>query len=239
MIALAAGLDAEALRDAFAEHGRVAIPDFLGGADAALLRDHLRRRDDWSQVLNAGDKVYDLDRATRDALSPEQRSALDRAVHAGARHGFQYRYEAIRVPDDDDARRAAGGPLCDFARFLSSGPARDLLRVITGRADIAFADAQATAYAPGDFLTEHDDAVAGKHRRAAYVFGLTPGWRAEWGGLLMFHTQAGRVEGWVPAFNTLSLFSVPQPHSASAVTQAAPSRRYSITGWLRAAPPLR
>jgi Rps23 Pro-64 3,4-dihydroxylase Tpa1-like proline 4-hydroxylase len=29
--------------------------------------------------------------------------------------------------------------------------------------------------------------VAGKNRVAAYVLNLTPRWRVEWGGLLMFH----------------------------------------------------
>ena len=100
---------------------------------------------------------------------------------------------------------------------------------------VAFADAQATAYAPGDFLTGHDDAVGGKKRLAAYVFGLTPVWRVEWGGLLLFHGSDGDVDaGLAPRFNTLNVFAVPQTHSVSMVTRAAPSRRYSITGWLRA-----
>jgi Rps23 Pro-64 3,4-dihydroxylase Tpa1-like proline 4-hydroxylase len=66
------------------------------------------------------------------------------------------------------------------------------------------------------------------------VFGLTPQWRIEWGGLLLFHGADGQVErGFVPRFNSLALFAVPQLHSVSMVTRAAPYRRYSITGWLR------
>ena len=118
---------------------------------------------------------------------------------------------------------------------MSTDRVRDFLRTITGSAEIEYADAQATAYAPGDFLTVHDDAVEGKFRRAAYVFGLTPVWRLEWGGLLLFHGSDGHVDcGWVPTFNTLNLFKVPQLHSVSEVTQAAAYRRYAITGWLRA-----
>ena len=110
-----------------------------------------------------------------------------------------------------------------------------MLRDVTGEDRIAFADAQATAYAPGDFLTGHDDAVGGKKRLAAYVFGLTPVWRVEWGGLLLFHGSDGDVDaGLAPRFNTLNVFAVPQTHSVSMVTREAPSRRYSITGWLRA-----
>jgi len=90
-----------------------------------------------------------------------------------------------------------------------------------------------TAYGHGDFLTGHDDDLAGSGRAAAFVLGLTPQWRLEWGGLLMFH-ELGQVPFWGmgPQFNTLDLFAVPKYHSVSLVSPAAPRRRYSITGWL-------
>lgn len=201
--------------------------------DARWWQAHLRGRDDWRQVLNSGDKVYELDRTTRSQMAADKKAALDDAVHAGARSGFQYRYETLRVPDDPAARHQSDDPLARFAEWMSGDGIRDLVERITGIGGIGFADAQATAYAPGDFLTAHDDDVAGKRRKAAYVFGLSAPWRAEWGGILMFH-GGGSVEGFVPSFNTLNLFRVPQLHSVSEVTRAAPSRRYAITGWLRA-----
>jgi len=75
--------------------------------------------------------------------------------------------------------------------------------------------------------------VKNSRRKAAFVFGLTPQWRPEWGGLLLFH-EPGEIEisGMVPQFNTLDLFSVPRFHSVSQVTRAAPRRRYCVTGWL-------
>ena len=188
-------------------------------------------------VLNSGDKLFELDRPTQASLGDARARQLEQAVHEAARTGFQYRYESIRVPDDAEQRAEKGTLLDILAEFLSSGAARDMLRAVTGARDIAFADAQATCYRPGDFLTAHDDAVAGKARRAAYVLGLTPGWRAEWGGLLLFHGKAGRIDdGFVPAFNSLSLFAVPQDHSVSFVAPFAPVHRYSITGWLRSGP---
>ena len=87
-----------------------------------------------------------------------------------------------------------------------------------------------------------DDTAAlqalGKDRIAAYVFGMTPRWRPEWGGLLLFHGEnEASVSGNVPRYNTLDLFKVPQRHSVSIVTPAAPTRRYAITGWLRRGSP--
>jgi Rps23 Pro-64 3,4-dihydroxylase Tpa1-like proline 4-hydroxylase len=65
---------------------------------------------------------------------------------------------------------------------------------------------------------------------------MTPQWRPEWGGLLLFHADDdSAVHGHVPRFNTVDLFAVPQRHSVSMVAAAAPARRFAVTGWLRAA----
>ena len=227
--------DAAALARAFAADGFVQIPDFLAGDAAERLHRLLRERRDWRQVVASESGAVELDRQARAAMAPEQRQALDDAVYARARAGFQYRYETIRVPDEAEARAAWGDPLASLAAWLSTGEARAFLRIVTGADDIAFADAQATAYSPGDFLTGHDDAVEGKGRRAAYVLGLTPQWRLEWGGLLLFHGADGHVaRGLTPAVNSLNLFAVPAMHSVSEVTRAAAFRRYAVTGWLRA-----
>jgi SM-20-related protein len=234
MFRLNPALDPEALAAAFAAERRLQIRDFLHPDDAAAIYAECRSREDWRQIVNSCDQVYDLDRPTRAAMSAEQKEALDQAVYAGAREGFQHRYEAIRVPDAEVEREASDDPFAKFALWLSGGEARDFLRGVIGRSELEFADAQATAYGPGDFLTGHDDAVEGKDRLAAYVFGLTRQWRAEWGGLLLFHDTEGDVErGLTPRFNTLNLFAVPQLHSVSMVTRAAPYRRYAVTGWLR------
>lgn len=229
--------DPDGLATAFRMHGRVEIPALLGPGEADRLRTHLLGRQDWVQVMNAGDNVYELSRAGFEQLSPEQRAELDARIAASARDGFQYRYESIRVPDEPEARAARGTPLDSFVGFLSSPPLLDLLGAITGANDIAFADGQATAYGSGHFLTRHDDDVASKHRRAAYVFGLAPDWRAEWGGLLMFHRADGSIaEAYAPVMGTLRLFSVPVIHSVSYVAPFAPEPRLSVTGWLRADP---
>lgn len=225
-------LNVAVLAREYAATGRLHIPGLLAGDAADALHGELRGRDDWQQVITSGARVVELSRPVRAAMTADQRQALDDAVYAGARQGFQYRYESIRVPDDAASRTTSSDLLARFAAWLSDGEARDFLRNVTAASDIAFADAQATAFSPGDFLTGHDDEVGGKMRRAAYVFGLTPVWRPEWGGLLLFHHGVD-VTGLVPAFNTLNLFRVPQLHSVSEVTRAAAYRRYSITGWLR------
>lgn len=235
MVRLKKGHDVQALSRALQAFGHVHIPDFLDAVDAAALYDALRQRSDWNQVLTTTSGFVELDRTTRSGLDAAKAKALDDAVYAQARQGFQYRFETVRVPDSASERAAGDDIVFRFAEMMSAGEGRDFLRAVTGADDIQYADAQGTAYSPGDFLTGHDDKIEGKSRRAAYVFGLTPVWRLEWGGLLLFHGADGHVErGLVPGFNSLNLFSVPQMHSVSEVTRAAAYRRYAITGWLRA-----
>jgi len=108
------------------------------------------------------------------------------------------------------------------------------MREVTGLNDIAFADAQATLYRPGDFLTTHDDKTGGHKRRAAYVLNMTPGWCPDWGGILQFFDERGNVsQGFVPAFNALNVFRVPAEHAVSQVALFG-GFRYSVTGWLHA-----
>lgn len=217
----------------FLRTGVVQIPSFLSDHIVAKLLMRLRQGSDWVRTLNDGDSVFEFDRSAQDAWSDDQRAALESRVYANARAGFQYRYECIRVADSQEERSRSEDLLARLAEELSSGPVRELLRTITARPDIDFADLQATSYSPGDFLTAHDDNVAGKGRVAAYTLGLTPQWRPEWGGLLMIRDRSQQLQTIIPELNTLTIFHVPLVHWVSEVTRAAALRRFMLTGWLR------
>lgn len=224
-------LDVDALSAAFAASGRIRIDSFLDAASAAALHQELVASRDWRLTANRGEQVIDFADAQLRAFGPDQWAKLRRAVELGGRYGFQFCYETIRLAHDGDSGDSL---LARFADFMSSPAVVGLVRSITGAADIGFADAHASRYRAHHFLTTHDDRVDQMGRRAAYVLGLTPEWRPDWGGLLLFHDANGNiVRGEVPAFNTLDLFSVPQPHSVSWVTPLAAAPRYAITGWLR------
>ena len=231
-------LDRERIADAYRAGARLRIPQFLAADGAERLLAALEASDAWKLILNQDDRVIEFDRPAQAAMTPEKKVQLARALNAGAVKGFQYCYETIKAPHADAERAADPTPLNEFARFLSSPEVIELLRAVTGAGDITFADAQATAYGPGHFLTPHDDLAPKQQRRVAYVLNLTPQWHVEWGGLLTFHDDSSKLaEAFIPAFNTLNLFSVPQLHSVSFVTPFAPRRRYSVTGWLRTGTP--
>lgn len=229
-------LDLHAIEQEYAANGRVRINDLLGEEAVDELYHYLNDRTDWWHMMNTDGGLVELSRSQRARMSKKRLAALDAEVHVIAQLGFQYRYEGLRVPDSSNGPGGATGLLADFARLMSSAPMLQMLRTVTGATELAFTDGHATAYGPGDFLTGHDDDVPGKDRLAAYVFGLTPQWRPEWGGLLLFHgPRDATAFALAPRFNTLDLFAVPQRHSVSMVTPAARYRRYAVTGWLRKA----
>jgi SM-20-related protein len=230
-------IDWDEVSQRFAATQRVQIPSFLGEAAADALRGTLLCRSDWRHVISAGAKVFEIARGDLDQMPTEAKAELERALHAEATHGFRFRYDLIRTPDDLPPVADSEDPLIGFARLMNDPGTIDRFRTLAPGLDLDFADAQATRYNKGDFLTRHDDDVAGKGRQLAYVLSLTPDWLPEWGGLLLFNgADGGIVETFVPSFNTLNLFAVPQPHSVSYVAPYAGAARISVTGWLRKAP---
>lgn len=224
------GLDVGALAKSYSEHRKLRLSGLLASG-AIGLHDHLQQSKEWIHLVTGTKGILEHDRLARSRLGRERINEIGLEAQRRARQAFQYRYEAIRVPDscedtDDD-------PLAQFAALMASAKMKEFLGSIIGAPVGGFADGQATAYGPGDFLTLHDDAVDGKNRLAAFVYGLTPGWRLDWGGLLLFHGDRDRdAEALAPRFNTLDLFAVPRAHSVSLVSWAAAHRRYAITGWL-------
>lgn len=126
-----------------------------------------------------------------------------------------------------DMKKAETGILQEYANFLNSAEFIEPMKEITGKTNATYVAAEATCYSKGCFLGEHDDAFD-PDNLVAFVFYLTPEWRADWGGILMF--ENGIIP---PMWNTLGLFTVPVKHFVSSVSPAATKNRYSVTGWLK------
>lgn len=228
--------DVDVLAARYASAGCVSVPEFLPFELACAIAEELSASNLWVEIFRAGEKVYEMPHAEFLALSPDRKVSLRSLVEAAAQDGLQYRYRAIRVAEDPTERNRRGLALDHFANVLNTPGTMKLLQAITGSTHIAFADAQATDYRAGDFLTTHDDAIEGKNRLFAYVYSLTPRWQADWGGLLLLE-DGECVSGFLPAFNVLRLFAVPRRHHVSLVAPWVDARRLSITGWLRSVAP--
>lgn len=224
-------LNRSALADQFGRRGRINIPEILTRRSADRLHFCLSREVKYRLCTNLQGRARALEN-----LTEQERHAVSAAAwrEVGI-EGFQFLYEMHLVTLAGEPYAGPHHYLASLVQFLNGPEFLGFAREITGIADIAFADAQATLYGTGHFLTAHDDDVRESKRRVAYVLGLTPVWRPEWGGLLEFPAPDGEIEtGFLPGFNTLKLFRVPQSHYVSVVAPYARSNRYSVTGWLRA-----
>ena len=232
------GIDPAAMAPVLAKFGRLHIPGVFAPGVAERLYRSLETDMAWRRntIGENGNQNFYVDVLERQP--PEWKAALRQAIEAKATEGFQFLFDTYPVSDELEAGNRTGLACEAVYDFLNGEAGLGFLRRLTGDNRIAYVDAQATRYLPGHFLTEHDDEADGKNRLYAYVLNLTPRWRADWGGLLLFLDSEGHVaEGYAPKFNALNIFKTPFPHCVSQVASFAGAPRYAITGWIRSRPP--
>lgn len=228
--------DLDALARTFRDNGRIHIPAIFEAASAQRILQCLTSETVWSQTFNIGKEVVNQTPAQVAAITEAQRAAALTRIIQDAGTGFQFLYNNYRIDHEQNLRENPNHYLNQLLAFLNGEAFLSFARTVTGYADIAEADAQATAYRPGHFLTTHDDERGDSKRRAAYVLNFTPEWRTDWGGILQFIGEGGHLTGgYTPSFNALNMFRVPQPHAVSVVARFARGVRYSVTGWLKRA----
>ena len=222
------------LGEQFAQHGRVQIRKALREDSAERIHRCLVDHREWNLVYRLAGRHVAASAGAVAKWPATKRRKLEKAIYAEAQQDFQYFFASVPIYDIVHQRLLPGHFFEAVLGLVNSAEMLAAVRSVTGDESIAFADAQATRYERGHFLSVHDDAVEGKSRRAAYVLNLTPFWRAEWGGALEFFGRDGNVEeAWLPEFNVLNLLRVPVRHAVSFVTPFAAAARFAITGWFR------
>jgi len=207
----------------------VHIPNILTEASAHRLYRALTDETPWHLTVNRGTEFLGYPK-----LPMEERTKISTAAWERAHTQFQYLFDNHRLSHHGEPYRDPAHYFGQLVAFLNAPHVLAFARKVTGMEAIANTDAQATFYRQGDFLTQHDD-HGFRTRLAAYVLNMTPGWNADWGGILLFHGARGHIEeGYVPAFNALNIFRVPVVHSVSQVSLFG-GYRFSVTGWFHSA----
>lgn len=226
-------LDVATLANDYARHKRLHIADFLADTSAEQIAQCLETQVPWGFAYNDGNSQF-LRAHELQAMSAQDQQLLLKNLYERARTGFQYAYNCYPVLD---AYMNGWGevPLLDrLLEFINSEKMLSFIRQLTGRPEIIKGDAQATRYGPGQFLKFHTDNVTEEYRVAAFVMNFTRDWDPDWGGYLQFYDQNWDIEqAFLPRFNALNIFTVPQNHAVSYVANYAASQRYAVTGWFR------
>jgi len=212
---------------------RVQIPDILEDHYAQQIHAALAAETEWSLAYQEGDAPARLEPAEYAALDAAQRTALVARVAGAARGRYAYVYENYSMTQRYADPARAGHLLQALVDVFHYEPILEFIRGLTGDPDITRVRIQATRYLPGHLLRRHDDTGYDEQkRRFAFVFNLGRGWQPDWGGLLHFLDAQGQVaDTFVPWYNSMSLFKVPQLHCVSQVAAWAEAPRYALTGW--------
>ncbi len=237
LLELNPALDLPALRGGFVRDRRLQVRDVLTAASAREVHGLLAQRTPWGVSWQAGDQgPHALRPAAIAAMgAPERETRAAQTMAAMRGTGYAFNYASYPLVEAYLAGWAPGGPHDLLLEYINGQPVLDFVRAVTGIPELVKADAQATLYAPGQFLAVHNDQHRERGRRVAYVLSLcAEDWRPDWGGYLNFYDADGDViAGYRPRFNALNLFAVPQLHNVSYVAPFAPVARYALTGWFR------
>jgi hypothetical protein len=228
---LSSDLDLAALKAAFAETGRLQIRDVLDPLSAQALAEALDAEQDWLRSVRLKSGAFSAPLKGREPVQPMHARWIEEARVDPDDTAMQYMFDVRRLSAERAFGMERGDALNAFYDFLNGPEFLGFGAAITGDAP-AGCEAQATRYRHGDLLTLHSDRDSHSRRLSAWVFNLSRDWRPEWGGLLLFHDEAGGiVEGFNPVFNSLSLFRVPMDHSVTQVVDFAPRDRLAVSGW--------
>lgn len=223
---------AEAAR--FAAGGRIHIRNILTRDAANRIHRSLASEGEWARSTIHQGQPRDFALEYLEALAAPAAAERRADLEDRARRGFQYEFDNFRLSMAMLAGARSGWTYESVFDLVNGPDFLGFVRKVTGDDRIVFADAQATRYRAGHFLTSHDDDQPGMDRLYAYVLNFTPVWRPDWGGLLAFIDEDGNIEqAFKPTFNALNIFRVPTQHTVTEVASFVDADRLSITGWLR------
>lgn len=226
-------LDLDYYAHEFQTHGKVQVQDALRPEVADFLYQVMAEQVPWHLAFRDRHGSQELSPKAWHGMRPEQRQQLEKEIFRIARGDFQFCYFTYMMVAAYLEKRDTDLPLNRVIELINQSGWLDPMRKITGFEQIGRANAQATCYRAGHFLTGHNDFSKNENRLTAYVLNLTRDWKSDWGGLLQFMDEEGRVtDTLMPRYNSISMFRTPAMHCVSPVALYAGGSRYTITGWL-------
>lgn len=229
-------LDRAQLAEAFQRDGRVQVRDFLTEQTAEEIYRILSGGTAWGIAWQAGEAGPTAIEAPELHKAPvERQREINEATYRAAAAG-EYAFQFARYPILNAylEKWNEGSPHDLLLEYINTEDFLGFIREVTGIPTIVKGDAQATLFAPGQFLGQHTDSHVKEGWIIAYVMNFCKDWKPDWGGYLNFFDDEGDIiTGFRPRFNALNMFKVPRKHAVSYVPPFAPVERFAITGWFR------
>lgn len=231
MIMMRADMHEAELCTMFQRQKRVECAEFLSTESADRLVSCLKEEIEWSTVFVEHGRMWEVTPDVRQTLNKEQEvSIASRAYRSAVEEKFSFYYETNRRSRSGAPNATWPSAMQALMALLNSDPVLQFVRNLSGISEVTWANAQVSRFSAGHFLAFHDDEDG--QRRLAYVLNLTREWKPSWGGLLQFRSSDGDViDTYVPLYNSLCLFAVPQEHCVSCVAPFAQGVRLAISGW--------
>lgn len=228
-------LDLSRYAEIYARRGIVQIPAIFEEPVADEIEALLAGGMPWRMLLtDENDKPIHFTAAELQSMGRERVDGMIKNAFARARENRGYFYNTYPMIEAYLRGWDKGHPIHQITELINSDEFLGLGRVVTGVTGINKADAHATAYQPGHYLTRHLDYGEDHERRAAYVLGFARNWQPDWGGLLLFLNEKQDIsEGYLPRFNVLTIFDIKYLHTVTQVSSFAGGVRRAITGWFR------
>lgn len=209
---------------------RVQIPAFLQPAAAEALARELAVDVPWQLA----ERSEGESRTTPRGAYPDdaEYARLLQRGYARAAESYQFAYDSYMLVKAAKEGWDPGLLVHGVLRFFNTPEYIEFARLLGNDPGITHTTAQCTRYRPGQYLMPHEDMDVAEGRRYAFVINLSREWRPDWGGQLQFLDADGNIaETFLPRWNTLSLFRVPQRHQVTLVAPWAQYPRHAITGW--------
>ncbi len=200
------------------------ITDFLQPDRAASLGRFLGQEATYEQVY----WLYSAKDGYGEGVSADRWQAADE----------DSRYYTHGMLSDPDPRCRLSPNLITFLGFrqvLATSAFRAYLSAVTGLPLGEMEGGKVHQMRPGDFIKPHNDRGEGPGRRLAFVFYLSPTWKADYGGALHIigkQDEHSRVEA---TFNSLVMFDLTTHKLHYVATIQGPvgdHSRLAVAGWL-------
>ncbi len=214
------------------ENGRVQIHNFFTDETAERLLELIMSNKTWYLSYNEGDQFLESSLTEFNALAPQFKQRMMNNIYQRAASAFQYVFIQYYITQAVKKGEEKGNPIHLMHEFVNGDLFMPFMKALTGQDEITWIESFVSRYAPGHFLTNHDDTHYKNDRVIAYTIGMSKNWSKDWGGHLAFFDEKGNVDqAFIPSFNTLSVFAIPQPHAVQMVAPYAKGERLSFLGW--------